>query len=138
MQPVLHVINALLPPMVAQGSGQIVINTSAAGLRPAPWAALYSATRAGANALIRCAGQSAATKGVTVNGTGTYAMDYPSFIEDAGAADPEVRRELEAAIPMRRFGTPEESAHFVATLIDGVGTYQTGQFFVMDGGWAFE
>ena len=138
MQPVLHVINALLPPMVAQGSGQIVINTSAAGLRPAPWAALYSATRAGANALIRCAGQSAATKGVTVNGTGTYAMDYPSFIEDAGAADPGIRRELEAAIPMRRFGTPEESAHFVATLIDGVGTYQTGQFFVMDGGWAFE
>ena len=138
MQSVLHAINALLPPMVAQGSGQIVINTSAAGLRPAPWAALYSATRAGANALIRCAGQAAAKKGVTVNGTGTYAMDYPSFIEDAGAEDPEVRRKLEAAIPMKRFGKPEESAHFVATLIDGVGTYQTGQFFVMDGGWAFE
>ena len=80
----------------------------------------------------------AAAKGVTINGTGTYAMDYPSFIEDAGAEAPEVRSKLEAAIPMRRFGAPEESAHFVATLIDGVGTYQTGQFFVMDGGWAFE
>jgi 3-oxoacyl-[acyl-carrier protein] reductase len=138
MQSVLHALNALLPPMVAQGSGQIVINTSAAGLRPAPFVALYSATRAGANALIRVAGLTAAKKGVTVNGTGTYAMDYPSFIEDVGAEDPEVRRQLEAQIPMNRFGTPEESAHFVATLIDGVGTYQTGQFFVMDGGWSFE
>jgi len=25
----------------------------------------------------------------------------------------------------------------VATLIDGVGTFQTGQFFAIDGGWAF-
>jgi NAD(P)-dependent dehydrogenase (short-subunit alcohol dehydrogenase family) len=138
MLSVLHALNALLPPMVAQGSGQIVINTSASGLRPAPFAALYSATRAGANALIRCAGLTAAKKGVTVNATGTYAMDYPSFIEDVGADDPQRRRELEAQIPMNRFGKPEEAAHFVATLIDGVGTFQTGQFFAIDGGWAFE
>jgi NAD(P)-dependent dehydrogenase (short-subunit alcohol dehydrogenase family) len=138
MLSVLHALNALLPPMVAQGSGQIVINTSASGLRPAPFAALYSATRAGANALIRCAGLTAAKKGVTVNATGTYAMDYPSFIEDVGAEDPQRRRELEAQIPMNRFGKPEEAAHFVATLIDGVGTFQTGQFFAIDGGWAFE
>ena len=39
---------------------------------------------------------------------------------------------------MRRLCKPEEAAHFVATLIDGVGTFQTGQFFSIDGGWAFE
>ena len=138
MLSVLHALNALLPPMVAQGSGQIVINTSATGLRPAPSAALYSATRAGANMLIRCAGMTVADKGVTVNATGTYAMDYPSFIEDVGAEDPKVRRQVEAMIPMNRFGKPEEAAHFVATLIDGVGTFQTGQFFSIGGGWAFE
>lgn len=138
MQSVLHALNALLPPMIAQGSGQIVINTSASGLRPAPLGALYSATRAGANALIRCAGLTVADKGVTVNATGTYAMDYPSFIEDVGAEDPKVRRQIEAQIPMNRFGKPEEAAHFVATLIDGVGTFQTAQFFSIGGGWAFE
>jgi len=138
MLSVLHALNALLPPMVAQGSGQIVINTSASGLRPAPTAALYSATRAGANMLIRCAGLTVADKGVAVNGTGTYAMDYPSFIEDVGAEDPKVRSQVEALIPMKRFGKPEEAAHFVATLIDGVGTFQTAQFFSIGGGWAFE
>lgn len=138
MLSVLHALNALLPPLVAQGSGQVVINTSASGLRPAPTAALYSATRAGANSLVRSAGLGVANKGVTVNATGTYAMDYPSFIEDVGAEDPEVRKQVEAQIPMQRFGKPEEAAHFVATLIDGVGTFQTGQFFALDGGWAFE
>ena len=138
MQSVLHALNALLPPLVAQGSGQVVINTSATGLRPALDGVLYSATRAGANSLVRSAGLGVANKGVTVNATGTYAMDYPSFIEDVGAEDPEVRKQVEALIPMQRFGKPEEAAHFVATLIDGVGTFQTGQFFALDGGWAFE
>lgn len=138
MLSVLHALNALLPPLIAQGSGQIVINTSASGLRPATAAALYSATRAGANALIRSAGISVAKTGVTVNATGTYAMDYPSFVEDVGADDPKVRKQVEALIPMNRFGKPEEAAHFVATLIDGKGTFQTGQFFAIDGGWAFE
>lgn len=138
MLSVLHALNALLPPMVAQGSGQIVINTSATGLRPAPTGVLYSATRAGANSLVRSAGLGVADKGVTVNATGTYAMDYPSFIEDVGAEDPKVRRQIEALIPMKRFGKPEEAAHFVATLIDGVGTFQTAQFFSIGGGWAFE
>lgn len=122
----------------SQGSGQVLINTSATGLRPARKAALYSATRAGANTLIRCAGLSVADKGVTVNAAGTYAMDQPSFIEDVGADDPSRRSQVEATIPMRRFGKPEEAAHFVATLIDGVGTFQTVQFFSIGGGWAFK
>jgi 3-oxoacyl-[acyl-carrier protein] reductase len=65
-------------------------------------------------------------------------MDYPSFLEDTGAIDPEVRKQIESKIPLRRLCKPEEAAHFVATLIDGVGTFQTGQFFSIDGGWAFE
>ncbi len=138
MLSVLHALNALLPPLVAQGSGQVVINTSATGLRAAPTAVLYSATRAGANSLIRSAGLGVADKGVTVNATGTYAMDYPAFIEDVGAQDPKVRSQIEAQIPMKRLGKPEEAAHFVATLIDGKGTFQTAQFFSIGGGWAFE
>ena len=135
---VFFALKALLPPLMEQKSGQIVINTSASGLRPAGWAAVYSAFRAGANALVRCAGQTAAPHGVTVNATGTYAMDYPSFLHDVGAdTDPAKRKEVEAGVPMRRLCKPEEAAHFVATLIDGKGTFQTSQFFAIDGGWSF-
>jgi 3-oxoacyl-[acyl-carrier protein] reductase len=135
---VFYALEALLPPLVDQGSGQVVINTSAGGLRPVGFAALYSATRAGANALVRAAGLAVGQYGVTVNATGTYAMNYESFLHDVGAdTDPDRLEDVEAGIPMQRLCEPEEAAHFVATLIDGRGTFQTSQFFAIDGGWSF-
>jgi NAD(P)-dependent dehydrogenase (short-subunit alcohol dehydrogenase family) len=135
---VFYALKALLPPLVDQGSGQVVINTSAAGLRPVGFAALYCATRAGANALVHAAGLAVAPHGVTVNATGTYAMNYESFLHDVGAdTDPDRLEDVESGIPMQRLCEPEEAAHFVATLIDGKGTFQTSQFFAIDGGWSF-
>jgi NAD(P)-dependent dehydrogenase (short-subunit alcohol dehydrogenase family) len=135
---VFYALKALLPPLVDQKSGQVVINTSAAGLRPVSFAALYCATRAGANALVHAAGLAVAPHGVTVNATGTYAMNYESFLHDVGAdTDPERLEAVKEAIPMQRLCEPEEAAHFVATLIDGKGTFQTSQFFAIDGGWSF-
>jgi len=138
MKTVFFALRALLPPLVAQKSGQVVINTSAGAMRPQPFAALYCATRAGANAMIRAAGLEVGPHGVTVNGTGTYAMDYPSFLHDVGAdKDPAKRKEQEEMLPIRRLVQPEDAAYFVATLIDGNATGQTSQFFPIDGGWSF-
>jgi len=134
---VFFALKALLPPLVEQRSGQVVINTSASALRPQGFAALYCATRAGANALVQAAALTVAQYGVTLNGTGTYAMDYPSFLRDVGAdTDPEKLREIEQALPLKKLCDPEEAAHFIATLIDGRGTFQTAQFFAIDGGWS--
>ncbi len=138
LKSVFFALQALLPPLVEQKSGQVVINTSAAAMRPQPFVALYCATRAGANALIRAAGLDVAPHGVTVNGTGTYAMDYPSFLHDVGAdTDPAKRKEQEEMLPIRRLVQPEDAANFVAALIDGRATAQTAQFFPIDGGWSF-
>ena len=135
---VFYALKALLPPLVEQRSGQVVINTSAAGARVQSWFALYGATRAGANALIQAAGLEVAPHGVTVNGTGTYAMNYPSFLHDVGAdTDPAKLKAVTDQLPMRKLCEPEEAANFVATLIDGKGTFQTAQFFPIDGGWSF-
>jgi NAD(P)-dependent dehydrogenase (short-subunit alcohol dehydrogenase family) len=135
---VFYAIQALVPPLIEQEAGQVVINTSSGALRPQPFVALYCATRAGANALIRAAGLAAAPHGVTVNGTGTYGMDYPSFLHDVGAdTDPAKRKEQEDMLPIRRLVQPEDAAHLVAALIDGKATGQTAQFFSIDGGWGF-
>jgi NAD(P)-dependent dehydrogenase (short-subunit alcohol dehydrogenase family) len=53
-----HGLQSLIPTMVEQGSGDIVLFTSATGARPEPGVSTYSATRAGANALVRAVGQS--------------------------------------------------------------------------------
>jgi NAD(P)-dependent dehydrogenase (short-subunit alcohol dehydrogenase family) len=131
-------LKALIPHLIDKGSGQIVINTSSAGIRPATFSPLYSAQRAAANSLVRVAALTYSPKGVAINATGTYAMDYPAYLKDTGADTPEGRKREEDKIPLRRLCKPEEAAHFVATLIDGVGTFQTGQFFSIDGGWAFQ
>lgn len=138
LKTVFYALRALLPPLVEQKSGQVVINTSAGAMRPQPEVALYCATRAGANALIRATALEVAPHGVTLNGTGTYGMAYPSFLEMVGAdKDPAKRKAVGDAMPIQRLIEPEDAASFVATLIDGTSTGMTAQFIPIDGGWSF-
>ena len=137
VKTVFHALQAVVPPLVAQKSGQVVINTSAGAMRPQPPQALYCATRAAANALVRATGLEVAPHGVTVNATGTAGMEYPSYLHMVGAdKDPAKRKAAEAGFPMKRFIQPEDAASFVATLIDGTATGQSGQFFPIDAGWS--
>ena len=138
LKSVFYALRALLPPLVAQKSGQVVINTSAGAMRPQPEVALYCATRAAANALIRASALEVAPNGVTLNGTGTYGMAYPSFLEMVGAdKDPAKAKAVGDAMPIHRLIQPEDAAYFVATLIDGKATGMTAQFIPIDGGWSF-
>ena len=63
-------LKAVAAPMVAQGSGQIVMITSAAGARPTKGAALYSSVRAGATMMAKNLAQEIASTGVQVNALG--------------------------------------------------------------------
>jgi NAD(P)-dependent dehydrogenase (short-subunit alcohol dehydrogenase family) len=132
-----YALQALIPPMVAQGSGDIVLFTSATGVRPEPRVSTYSATRAGANALVRAVGQEYARDGLCINAIGTNFMDFPGFLAASGAgADPERRSRVEAQTPARRLGTMDELAEFTAVLLEGRTRFQTGQFFSFSGGWS--
>jgi len=130
-------LQALIPPMVAQGSGDVVVFTSATGARPEPGVSTYSATRAGANALVRAVGQEHARDGLCINAIGTNFMDFPGFLRASGAGgDPDRRAGIEARVPARRLGTMDELAEFAAVLLEGKTRFQTGQFFSYSGGWS--
>jgi len=130
-------LQALIPTMVAQGSGDIVLYTSATGARPEPRVSTYSATRAGANALVRAVGQEHAADGLCINAIGTNFMDFPGFLAASGAdRDPERRSRIEAQTPAHRLGTMAELAEFTAVLLEGRTRFQTGQFFSFSGGWS--
>ncbi len=135
VESVLHTIQAVLPPMIEAGAGQVVIVTSASGDKPVIAAPLYSATRAAANMLIRATALSIADSGVTLNAVGTNYLDYPNFRAATGADDPAVRARFERHVPLGRLGRPDEVAHFCAGLLDGKSNFQTGQFFPLSGGW---
>jgi len=133
---VVYALQAVLPHLMESGSGQVLINTSSSGQRPAIAGTVYSATRAGANMLVRCAAMTAAPKGVSVNAFGTYFLNYPGFLESIGAdKNPAMVDEVNKVIPLRRLGEVQEAAHFAMTLLDGVNTYQTGNFFGHSGGF---
>jgi len=128
-------LRAVTEPMIAAGSGQIALITSAAGARPTPGAPLYSSVRAGATMLAKNVAMEIASSGVQVNALGTNFMDFPEFHAAAGTDDPAVRAAYEAQIPLGRFGTMEEFASFSMAFLDGSSGFTTGQFVGYAGGW---
>lgn len=136
MEAPYHFLRAVVPAMVEQGSGQVLVITSASAARPTPGAPLYSAARAGATMLTRNVADEVAATGVQVNAVGTNFMDFPEFLAASGATDPEVRAKVEAQVPMKRLGTMEEFASFCMAFLDGTSGFTTGQFVAYAGGWA--
>ena len=132
---VMYALQAVLPPLVEAGSGQVVVQTSATGEKPQPTLMAYSTMRAAANMMCRCAAMTVAPKGVCVNVIGTNFMNYPGFREAAGAEDPKVYQGILDTIPMRRLGETEEAAHLALSLLDGYNMYTTGNFFPVAGGF---
>jgi NAD(P)-dependent dehydrogenase (short-subunit alcohol dehydrogenase family) len=130
-----HFLRTVVPVMVDQGDGQVLVFTSAAGARPTPGAPLYSSARAAANMLVRNVADEVVGKGVQVNAIGTNFMDFPEFLKANRAEDAEGRARVEAMVPMGRLGTLEELANFSGPFVDGTSRFVTGQFVAFAGGW---
>jgi NAD(P)-dependent dehydrogenase (short-subunit alcohol dehydrogenase family) len=128
-------LQAVLPPLIEAGAGQVVVQTSATGEKPQPTMMAYSAMRAATGMLCRCAAMTAAPNNVCVNVIGTNFMNYPGFREAAGAEDPKAFQAILETIPMKRLGETEEAAHLALSLLDGHNMYTTGNFFPVAGGF---
>jgi NAD(P)-dependent dehydrogenase (short-subunit alcohol dehydrogenase family) len=127
---------AVLPTLVAQGDGQVLVATSATALRPTPSASVYAATRSAATVLLQSAALEVAASGVQLNVVGTNFMDFPEFLRGNRVETPEDRARVESLVPMKRLGTMAEFASFCATFLDGSSRFATAQFFPYAGGWA--
>ncbi|MDI3270369.1 MAG: 3-oxoacyl-[acyl-carrier-protein] reductase [Bacillota bacterium] len=121
---------AALRPMIRQRSGRIINISSVAGLVGNEGQGNYSAAKAGIVGLTRSLAKEVASRGVTAN------VVAPGFIEtDMTATLPLAVREAgEKAIPLGRFGKPEEVAEAVAFLASPLAAYITGHILVVDGG----
>lgn len=127
-------VQAVLPTLIAQRDGQILVATSATAAKPTPVASLYSGTRAAATMMLQSVGLELADSGVQVNVVGTNFMDFPAFLQGNRAETPEGRARVEAMVPMKRLGGLNEFANFCAVFLDGTSRFQTGQFFSYAGG----
>ncbi len=107
-------VQGVLPTLLGQRDGQVLVATSATAATPAPKASLYAGTRAGATMLLRSVGLELADSGVQVNVVGSNFMDFPEFLRGNRAETPEGRARVEAMVPMKRLGGTDEMAHFCA------------------------
>jgi 3-oxoacyl-[acyl-carrier protein] reductase len=130
---VVYAHQALMPPLMEAGAGQILTLTSATGNKPFYDMAGYCSMRAAANMLIRCAATTAAPKGVCINAIGTNFLNYPDAIKTYGG--PEALKNVVKHIPVGRLGEPEEAAHLAMALLDGRNMFTTGSFFPIAGGY---
>ena len=131
---VVTALQAVLPPLMDAGRGQVVILTSASSVRGPYDFIPYVSLRAGANNLIQCAAMTAAEKGVCVNAFGTNFLNYPDAIKSYGGKDKMAH--VESKLPIGRMGEPEEAAHMAVALLDGKNMFTTGQSIMIDGGYS--
>jgi 3-oxoacyl-[acyl-carrier protein] reductase len=121
---------AVAKSMMKQRSGAIVNIASVIGLIGNAGQCNYAASKAGVIALTKSTAKELATRGVRVNAIA------PGFISSkmTDALSQEVRDQMLKAIPMARFGEPEDIAKAVVFLASEEASYITGQVLSVNGG----
>jgi peroxisomal 2,4-dienoyl-CoA reductase len=131
---------AVYPVMKAQGGGRIVSISMTLHYRGWPLMAHATAAKAGVDALTRTLALEWAPDHITVNAVApgpipTEGVKQAFTPPDARA--PDVFRMDEyatRAIPLGRWGTPEDVGQMVTFLAGPAGEWITGAIFVVDGG----
>ena len=128
---------AVLPHMIARGSGVIVNMASASSLVGMSERAAYGASKGAVLSLTRCLALDHVRQGIRVNCVCPGSIDTP-WVERliARSDDPSgSMAEIVERQPMGRLGTAEEIAKAVAYLASDDAAYVTGTALVVDGGW---
>ncbi|MEE9275659.1 MAG: SDR family oxidoreductase [bacterium] len=120
--------------MVPQGSGRILNIGSIHGTRGVPQFSLYCATKSAMHSLTRALAAELGPRGIRVNCLlpGTTRSERVKKSHAAQGEDYiEARR---AAIPLNRFGTPQEMADIALFLVSKKNDFMNGTLVTSDGG----
>ena len=123
-------IHAVSPVMLRQRGGSIINISSIVGVHGNAGQCNYSASKAGMIGLAKSIAAELGPKGVRAN------VVAPGFIltDMTEKLGPEVLKQWESKIPMRRGGSPAEVAKVCTFLASDLASYVSGQVILVDGG----
>ena len=125
-----NVTQSLLLPMIGTRWGRIVSISSLAGVTGNRGQTNYAAAKAGLHGASKSLAIELASRGVTVN------VVAPGLIESPATRQAFEPEQIDAIVPMKRVGTPEEVAALVSFLVSQEAGYITGQIIGINGGMA--
>lgn len=134
---VLFGLKYVLPVMKEQKSGSIVNTSSVAGLIGSPSRVLYNSSKHAVMGINKVAAAEAAAYNVRVNtvNPGVINTQMMRKIEANVAPDAAeaARTAYNDAVPMKRYGEPEEVANVIAFLLSDEASYVSSSSYTVDG-----
>jgi 3-oxoacyl-[acyl-carrier protein] reductase len=130
----LRLVKALVPHLDDGAAIGLVLSTSVR--EPIPHLAISNGLRPGLAMTAKALADELGPRGIRVFGLmpGRIATDRITEIDEA-TGDPDTAREkFEAAIPLRRYGRPEEFGRVAAFALSPAASYLTGLMIPVDGG----
>lgn len=139
-----RMMRAVLPGMLAQGSGSIINMASvASSVKGAPNRFVYGTTKAAVIGMTKSVAADYVAKGIRCNAICPGTVDSPSLrqrIESQARSSGQSIAEVEAAFiarqPVGRIGKASEIAALAVYLASDESAFTTGTAQVIDGGWS--
>jgi 3-oxoacyl-[acyl-carrier protein] reductase len=125
-----NVTQPLLLPMIGTRWGRIITISSVSALLGNRGQTNYAAAKAGLHGASKSLAREVASRGVTVN------VIAPGIIESRMSEEIFKPEQIEALVPMKRAGTPQEVAYLVGFLASEKADYISGQVIGLNGGMA--
>ena len=131
-------IQAAVPALAKRGGGSIVITSSVAGVKGSPGIGPYCASKHAVIGLMKSAAQEYAGQNIRVNTVNPSPVEtrmMRSLEEGIAPGDAErIKSRMAAAIPLHRYGEPEEIAKVMLFLASDDSSWITGSVQMADGG----
>jgi 2-keto-3-deoxy-L-fuconate dehydrogenase len=136
VHPLMRLVRAVSPQMIARRSGKIVAITSAAPLRGIARASAYSAARGAQNAFVRAAGVELAASNVQFNAVAQNYVQNETYYPRGLTDSDRFKQHLARNVPAGRVAEGWESAELALFLASSKSDFMCGQAIPFAGGWA--
>jgi NAD(P)-dependent dehydrogenase (short-subunit alcohol dehydrogenase family) len=124
-------------PLMPDGAS-IILNASVVGSKGLPANSVYAATKAVARSFARTWTTDLKERRIRVNAVSPGSIDTPGLNQllASAPAGEQRRKAISSAVPLGRFGTPDEIAKAVVFLASDDSSYVAGTELFVDGGFA--